>query len=79
MKKVRRGEVEFVFLHHAVLRAEDRSIPWDLIESAIHSGKFHYFGKNMVKINKKFQGGLLTCVCKIVSPTEIKVITIEFG
>ncbi len=72
---MRKGDYEIVFKTHAVFRAEERRIPWDLIESTVQTGEFEKFGKRMVKISKEFKDARITCVGEIVGDV-LKIITI---
>jgi len=75
---VRKGEYEVVFRKHAIFRAEEREIPWELIEATVNCGKFERFGKHGVKIRKKFECGKLVCVGEIANG-QIRIVTITLG
>lgn len=72
---MRKGEFDVVFSKHAAFRAEERGIPWELIEATVNGGKFRRFGKRGVKIRKRFDCGELACVGEIACES-IKIVTI---
>jgi hypothetical protein len=62
--KVWKGEIEVIFRAHAIFRASERNVPWELIETTIQRGSFEEFGKDMVRISKACNKGRLMMIGK---------------
>ena len=67
-----RKNYEIEIKHHAFIRALQRGITPDLIESCIKSGSIKIFGKNYIKFISKST----ICIGEITG-LKIKIITIE--
>lgn len=67
-----RNNYEIEIKHHAFIRAIQRRITPDLIESCIKNGKIQRFGKNYVK----FVTSSFICVGEVCG-LKIKIITVE--
>ena len=67
-----RTKYDLEIKHHVFLRAMQRGITPDLIETTIKNGKIERFGKNYVK----FTSNSVICVGEI-SGLKLKIITIE--
>ncbi len=63
---------------HVFIRAVQRGIHPDMIESTIKGGKQIKFGKNRIKFVKKFSRLSVICVDEIIGNT-IRIVTIERG
>ncbi|MBN1645359.1 hypothetical protein JW851_04990 [Candidatus Woesearchaeota archaeon] len=61
---------------HAFIRALQRGITPDLVESAIKGGRQLRFGKNRIKFVKKFKKFTVICVDEIIGGI-IRIVTIE--
>ena len=61
---------------HAFIRAMQREISPDIIESTIKNGKIKRSGKNNLKFYKKYKNFTVICVDHI-SKNKIKIVTIE--
>ena len=61
---------------HAFVRAMQRKITPDMIEATIKGGKITKFGKNNIRLIKKYKNFNVICIGEI-SGTKIKIITIE--
>ena len=53
-----------------------RRITPDMIEATIKGGKITRFGKNNIKLTKKYKNFSVICI-GVISGTKIKIITIE--
>ncbi|MFH1255774.1 MAG: hypothetical protein V1494_00640 [Candidatus Diapherotrites archaeon] len=72
---MQKGAYHIVISRHAFVRAVQRRIHPDLIEDTVKTGKMKRFGKNNVKIEKRFKHYTITCVDEIVG-LIIKIVTI---
>ena len=63
---------------HAFIRALQRMISPDKIESTIKGGQIKRFGKHNIKFIKRYKGFTVICVGEI-SGNKIKILTIERG
>jgi hypothetical protein len=66
---------EIVFSRHAFIRAMQRGIGPDIIETTIKTEKIKRFGKNNLKFEKKFRNFTIICVDEKIGET-IKIVTI---
>ncbi|PIU21071.1 MAG: hypothetical protein COT15_04220 [Candidatus Diapherotrites archaeon CG08_land_8_20_14_0_20_34_12] len=66
---------EVTFSRHAARRTIEKGISADLIEKAIKEGYMLKFGKNRVKIGKRFKEFEVICVDEIVG-NRIKIVTV---
>lgn len=57
-----RGTKRVALTNHAIYRANQRKINFDLIEGCIRTGKIKNFGKNKIKIEKKFKKFKVICI-----------------
>ena len=68
-------DYEIEIRRHAFIRAMQKGIHPDMIESTIKLGKIEKHGKNNVKFVKKFKKFTVVCVDEIVR-NKIKIVTI---
>jgi hypothetical protein len=69
---------ELEIKRHVFIRAVQRGIHPDMIESTIKGGKQIKFGKNRIKFIKRFNRFSVICVDEIIGST-IRIVTIERG
>ena len=62
---MRKDQYEIIFTRHALKRAFGRRIDPDLVEDTISTGKMLRFGKNRVKIFKRFRDKEIICIDEI--------------
>lgn len=73
---VLKGEIEVWFSSHAVFRADERGVSFEMLEDAVMTGKFEDFGNECIKISKRFDKGELVCVGAWASRNKIHVKTV---
>lgn len=73
--RLRKGNYEIVIKRHAFERAMQRGVDPDLLEHILQTGTMRKFGKNRVKIEKKFRKFTVTCVDEIMG-NILRIVTI---
>lgn len=69
-------QFEVVVSHHAFLRAFERSVTPDMIESTIKGGRQKRFGKHFIAFTKEYKSFTVICIGEICGMI-IKIKTIE--
>jgi hypothetical protein len=69
-------QYEIEIKRHAFIRAVERGVTPDMIETTLKGGKIERFGKNNLKFYKKYKRFTVVCVDQIIG-TVIKIVTIE--
>lgn len=64
--------------YHALLRAFQKGISWDMVEATIKGGRIERFGKNRVKFVRRYWGREVVCVDERVGYNTIKIVTVEW-
>ena len=72
---LRKNGHKIILSRHALIRAMQRGIDPDVIETTIKTGKMRYFGKNRVKFEKRFRKFAIICVDEKIGEL-IKIVTI---
>ncbi|MBI2972053.1 MAG: hypothetical protein HYY37_06540 [Candidatus Aenigmarchaeota archaeon] len=76
---IKQGQYEIRISRHAFLRAFQRSIYPDVIESTLKGGNVEEFGKSFIRLRKKFKRGSVICIGEKISQDKIVIKTIEWG
>lgn len=76
--RLSRGEFEVVFSRHAIKRAVERNIHWDLIERTIFNGKIRRVGDNFIWFSKDFHRGTVLCKAVEAGQGQLLVMTVEW-
>ena len=72
---MQKGKYVIVIMRHAFIRAMQRGVDPYLLERTLQTGSMKKFGKNRLKIEKKFKEFTIRCVDEIIGNT-LKIVTI---
>lgn len=78
MTRISRGEFEVLFSRHALKRAVERGIYWDFVRNTIFSGEIRRLGGGFVWFIKRFRRGTVVCKARMLNPSQVLVVTIEW-
>ena len=70
------SKYEIEIKQHAFIRAMERGITPDMIEATLKCGTIKRFGKNNIKLIRKYKHFQVICVDEIIG-NKIKIVTIE--
>ncbi|MBN1156249.1 hypothetical protein JXA85_01410 [Candidatus Woesearchaeota archaeon] len=69
-------QYEFEIRRRAFIRAMQRGVTPGMIEATLKGGTIKHFGKNDVKLYRKYKNFTVICVDEIIG-TKIKIVAIE--
>ncbi len=72
---MQKDKYEIIVMRHAFIRASQRGIDPYLLERTLQTGTMKKFGKNRLKIEKKFKKFTVRCVDEIIG-NILKIVTI---
>jgi len=70
------SQYDFEIKRHALIRAMERGVSPDMIEATLKGGRIEEFGKNNIRLIKKYKKFTVICIGQIIGAT-IKILTIE--